>query len=101
MNWTLFLTVLDLAIISSIINVPPVSDRKDRYVVALHCEHNAPVADTEPLSGRTFQCLYVAATGFRQRCQFRINLRPRRGGQFAPLASRRRSECDLLDLPDI
>src|ERR1043166_3993174 len=101
MNWTLFLTVLDLAIISSVINIPAMSDRKNRHDVALHGEHHAPVANTQPHSGCAFQRLYIPGPGFRERCQFRINLRPSDVGQFAPLPTRRGSECDLLHLLNI
>ncbi|WP_424595283.1 hypothetical protein [Bradyrhizobium sp.] len=77
------------------------SDRVNRDGIGLDHEQDASVAGAQPHSGDAFERFHIASAGRRERLQFEVDLRARRGRKFAPLANGRRSEVDLFHFPNI
>src|SRR5450432_906735 len=104
MNCTLLLAMPAFAMkfsryILSVINLAAVSHRVNRDGVALHREHDAPIARPQSHSTCAFERFHVADTGFRKRRQLLIELRARRGRELAPLAGSGGREFDRLHEP--
>ena len=63
--------------------------------------NNTRQSPAQPHSVYALERLYVADAGFRERVQFELDLRTRRGGELAPLADGGRRELDLFRIPTI
>jgi hypothetical protein len=63
--------------------------------------NNTPVTGAQPHSGYAFERFHIADTGFSKRRQFKVDLRARSSGKFAPLADSGGSKCDLFHIQEI
>jgi hypothetical protein len=59
-------------------------------------EQNPPITRSQPHAWRTFECLDIANTGFRECFEFEIDLHANNGSDLTPLSDRSRRKLDLF-----